>query len=176
MSTTCMLNNTETKEEIRERIKRKIKAQIRERAEQRIRTEPPKRTPVSSCDQAFADLLQTISLPKVPKTVSSSGLKAGDLAFPNFDDIVASTKTIITMLNVTLDIEKLFEFLPITKYVVVPKKRGRKKKNADPDPNIGIKSGSIITLEYGEKTRGVIKSKKVKKKSDDSQSTLSEFV
>ena len=51
-----------------------------------------------------------------------------DLKFPEFDDIKVSTKTIIAKTNMTIDLRKLFDYLPITNYIVFPKKRGRKKK------------------------------------------------
>lgn len=77
-----------------------------------------------------------------------------------FDDIPVSTKTIVIMLNVTLDIEKIFDMLPVTNYIVVPKKRGRKKKSDDGDPNSDVPVGSIITIEYEKKIRGVSLTKK----------------
>ena len=77
------------------------------------------------------------------------------LPFREFDDIPVSTKTFIVMTNLQLDINKLFEFLPITHYEIVPKKRGRKKKNASEDPNVDIKSGSIITMKFENKLKGV---------------------
>ncbi len=52
---------------------------------------------------------------------------SSDLKFPEFDEIKVSTKTFIAMTNLTIDLKKLFEYLPITDYKVVPKKRGRKK-------------------------------------------------
>ena len=84
------------------------------------------------------------------------------LPFREFDDIPVSTKTFIVMTNLQLDINKLFEFLPITHYEIVPKKRGRKKKSAVIDPNKDIPDGSIITLDIAGKIRGV-KLKKRKK-------------
>jgi TATA-box binding protein (TBP) (component of TFIID and TFIIIB) len=78
----------------------------------------------------------------------------------NYDNIPASTRTFILKTNLVIDIKKLFEKLPITEYIVIPKKRGRKKKNAPKDPNNIIPDGSIITLEYENNIRGV----KIKKK------------
>ena len=77
------------------------------------------------------------------------------LNFPDFDDIKVSTKTFIAMTNLKIDLNKLFDFLPITEYIVVPKKRGRKKKNASEDPNVDIKSGSIITMKFENNLKGV---------------------
>ena len=86
-----------------------------------------------------------------------------NLVFPEFDDILVSTKTFICMTNLSLDLRKLFDFLPVTEYIVVPKRRGRKKKSDNVDPNIGIAPGSIITLKFEDKLRGVdLKKKKVK--------------
>lgn len=85
--------------------------------------------------------------------------------FPKFEDIPVSTKTFIVMTNLTIDIAKLFEFLPITEYILVPKRRGRKKKNTNVDPNKNIPDGSIITLDLANNIRGVVLKKK--KKNDD---------
>lgn len=86
-----------------------------------------------------------------------------NLVFPRFEDIPVSTKTFIVMTNMTLDIKKLYEFLPITEYVVVPKRRGRKKKNIIADPNRNIPDGSIITVDLANNVRGVCLKKKKKK-------------
>lgn len=86
-----------------------------------------------------------------------------DLVFPEFDDIKVSTKTFTATTNLNIKIDELYEKLPITDYVVVTKKRGRKKKSEQIDPNKDIKLGSIITIEYEGKIRGVkLKPKKVK--------------
>jgi len=88
-----------------------------------------------------------------------------DLVFPEFDDIKVSTKTFTAMTNLVINLPKLFDFLPITDYVVVPKRRGRKKKVVVVDPNKDIPEGSIITLKHIEKLRGVdLKKKKTEKK------------
>ena len=88
-----------------------------------------------------------------------------DLKFPEFDDIKVSTKTIIAKTNMTIDLRKLFDYLPITDYKVNPKKRGRKKKIEQIQEKIIIESGSIITLKYENDVRGVeIKKKKIDKK------------
>ena len=85
------------------------------------------------------------------------------LMFPDFDSIKVSTKTFIVVTNMSLNIDRLFNFLPITNYILVPKRRGRKKKNEPIDPNKDIPSGSIITLEYQNNIRGVDLKKKKKK-------------
>lgn len=98
----------------------------------------------------------------------------------NYDNIPASTKTFIVRTNITININELFEYLPITPYIVIPKRRGRKKKNSPANPNKNISDGSIITLEYQDKIRGVdLKNKRKKKKCVDtsnlSQNQLTYF-
>ena len=48
------------------------------------------------------------------------------LTFPDFDDIKVSTKTFTATTNLNIQIDLLFKNLPITSYIVTPKKRGRK--------------------------------------------------
>ena len=89
-----------------------------------------------------------------------------ELTFPAFEENQASTMTIVIMLNITMDIKKVFEILPVTNYIVVPKKHGRRKKNADRDPNEDIPIGSIITLEYtDENSRKVMRGVRIKAES-----------
>ena len=82
-----------------------------------------------------------------------------------FNDIQISTKTIIGVSNLTLNIEELFKQLSVSTYIQVPKKRGRKKKESPPDPNINLEEGSIITLKYMDEVRGVDLKKKKKSRS-----------
>lgn len=83
----------------------------------------------------------------------------------DFKKIDISTETIIAVTNWKLNINDLYEALPITHYIVVPKKRGRKKKEDKVDPNKDLPEGSIITLKYQKQVRGVdLKSSKKKEK------------
>ena len=92
------------------------------------------------------------------------------LVFPEFDDIKVSTKTFIAMTNLIIDLKKLFEFLPITEYTVIPKKRGRKKKDEVVEPINYIDHGSIVTLKHENKIRGVdLKQKKSQNKKKKSK-------
>ena len=84
-----------------------------------------------------------------------------------FEDIPASTNTFVVMSNLIIDMNKMFEFLPITDYIIIPKKRGRKKKIQTVDPNKHIKEGSIITIKFGTHIKGVILKKKKKNKNSD---------
>ena len=70
-----------------------------------------------------------------------------------FKDIKVSTKTIIAITNLEINIEKLFNYLQVVTYIVKKKKRGRKKKNDNEDLNKDIKEGSIITLKYQDKLK-----------------------
>jgi TATA-box binding protein (TBP) (component of TFIID and TFIIIB) len=93
-----------------------------------------------------------------------------DLKFPEFEDIKVSTKTFIAMTNITIDLKKLFDYLPITNYKVLPKKRGRKKKFEQVEEKIIIETGSIITLKFENDIRGVeIKKKKLDNKKKKSK-------
>jgi len=74
---------------------------------------------------------------------------------PPFAEIPVSTKTVIGLSNSTYDIAKMFELLPVAPYTVVPKKRGRRSHKHIEDPNKDLPSGSIITLKFFEKVRGV---------------------
>jgi TATA-box binding protein (TBP) (component of TFIID and TFIIIB) len=88
-----------------------------------------------------------------------------DLVFPEFDDIKVSTKTFIVMTSITINLKKLFEYLPIVEYNIVPKKRGRKKKMYNVDQNVVIDSGSIISMKFESQLKGVeLKQKKNKVK------------
>ena len=90
--------------------------------------------------------------------------ESSKLKFPEFKAIKVSTKTFILMTNLILDIDKMFKCLPITEYILIPKRRGRKKKNEPINPNVNISCGSIITLEYQNNIRGVDLKKKKKNK------------
>ena len=93
--------------------------------------------------------------------------KCNDLKFPKFEDNKVSTKTIIAITNLTLDINKLYLELPITPFIMNPKRRGRKRKHDIVDVNNNISSGSIITVKFEDTIRGIDlkqKSKSVKKK------------
>lgn len=74
---------------------------------------------------------------------------------PDFDKIQVSTHTVIAKTNATYDTQRLFSSLPVTPYVVIPKKRGRKKVIQTVDPNKDVPTGSIITLKFTDQLRGV---------------------
>ena len=75
-----------------------------------------------------------------------------------FETFEVSTKTYIVYTNMILKIEDIFykKIIPITPYVVVKKRRGRKKKIVQEDPNKDISEGSIIRLQYMQEYQGVL--------------------
>lgn len=83
-----------------------------------------------------------------------------------FDDIEVSTTTLIVATNLVFDLPKLFEALPITHYTVVEKKRGRRKKTNETNPNPHIVNGNIVMVKFCNKLRGV-KRKRNRKKSQE---------
>lgn len=77
------------------------------------------------------------------------------LGTKSFEDIEISTKTVIGKSNWKINITDLFNILPITDYIVLPRKRGRRPKNEKPiEPQIPL-DGSIVTLKFKDKLRGV---------------------
>lgn len=75
--------------------------------------------------------------------------------FKNFEDNKVSVKTIVLITNLTFDLQKLCDILPITDYIVIPKRRGRKRKEDKTNLNKDIPKGSIITVRYKGKIKGV---------------------
>lgn len=73
----------------------------------------------------------------------------------NFEDNKVSVKTIVLITNLVFDLQKLFDVLPTTNYVVVPKRRGRKRKDDRTNSNKDVPMGSIITVIYKGKVKGV---------------------
>lgn len=84
----------------------------------------------------------------------------------DFDQIGISTETIIGKTNWKINISDLFLNLPITEYIVIPKKRGRRPKEDKKVEPQKLNDGDIITLKLGDKVRGVDLKLKKKSKSD----------
>jgi TATA-box binding protein (TBP) (component of TFIID and TFIIIB) len=89
------------------------------------------------------------------------------LNLPDFETISVSTKTFIIRTNIVVDIQKLFELLPLTNYVVMPKKRGRKKKTILNEINKDIPDGSIIHLSLRDDVKGADLRKKKKDQNEN---------
>lgn len=73
----------------------------------------------------------------------------------DFETIQVSTKTFTTFSNIFIDIDKLYSLIPITEYTVRQTKRGRKKKDHIEQEIKKVDYGSIITVKYQDKVRGV---------------------
>lgn len=82
----------------------------------------------------------------------------------DFEIITVSTKTFTTFSNIFIDIDKLYSLIPVTEYTIRHKKRGRKKKDHIEQETRKVEYGSIITVKYQDKIRGVdLKQSKNKK-------------
>ncbi len=66
-----------------------------------------------------------------------------------FEDIDVSTRTVIGISNLRIDLNKFFAYMPITEYISDKKKRGRKPKIQVSASKNNIPNGSIISLEQG---------------------------
>ena len=78
-----------------------------------------------------------------------------------FKTIPISTRTIIVTTHVEMNIENLYNKLPITPYKVKEKKRGRKKKKeVINEIENKVENGSIVSLKYQDNIRGVELKKK----------------
>ena len=69
---------------------------------------------------------ETNDFNKIDNKSDQKTKKEDEFVYPNFKDIKVSTRTFIGHTNITIDINSLFQSLPITPYEHVPKKRGRK--------------------------------------------------
>ena len=73
-----------------------------------------------------------------------------------FEEIDVSTKTIVGMSNLRIDLDKFFTYMPITDYKPKERKRGRKRKiDIQQITHTSVPYGSIITLEKSNLKRGI---------------------
>jgi len=77
------------------------------------------------------------------------------LKFPDFENIKVSTKTFTAVTNLVIDLEKVYNNIPITPYFVPPKKRGRKRKEEVGVTESVVPWGSIIKARYKGELKGV---------------------
>jgi len=151
-------NLEETKSFKSETIEKKKKIPLEE-----VKTKKPKKIKTEN-KEVLKELLKELPKDSSKKTRTPVILKKG----LNLNSIPVSTKTFIVLTNLILDIPKIWESLPVTEYILVSRKRGRKRKEEIVDPNENIPSGSIITLELGNKLRGVLLKNKKKKMGKES--------
>jgi hypothetical protein len=77
-----------------------------------------------------------------------------------FEEIDISTKTVIGISNLKINLDNFFKYMPITEYVKIEKKRGRKRRIQIPVLNNKVPSGSIICVQRKKEIRGVSLKKK----------------
>lgn len=107
---------------------------------------------------------------KKQKKIINTSINGDNILFPLYNTLVASTKTIIAVSNFTINLDVFYTYVPITPYVIIPKKRGRKSKINIINVNENIIKGLIISvIDANNKLRGVkLKNKKKKfKKNKD---------
>jgi len=101
--------------------------------------------------------------PKVdPKKYEAKSIRTFDGRIKSFDEIKISTKTVIGVSNLKIDLDKFFKYMPITDYTVVEKKRGRKRRIQIPVVTNHVPSGSIISLQKRKELRGACLKSKTK--------------
>lgn len=76
--------------------------------------------------------------------------------FLSFQNVPISTQTIISVSNLKFNLNLMYQYLPITEYIILKKKRGRKKKVEVINPNENIPPGSIISIQNKTNIRGSI--------------------
>ena len=85
-----------------------------------------------------------------------------NIEYQKIEDIKVSTKTYIVSTNVYFHLEKIYDAIDVIPYIILEKKRGRKKKTEKTIPENKVEDGSIIYVQYQNKYKGC--KKKTKKK------------
>ena len=80
-----------------------------------------------------------------------------------FEDIGISTKTVIAITNMIIDLDLLYTYIPIVDFIPQEKKRGRKKRINIETPVHKLPFGSIIMIQKRKDYRGTILKTKSKK-------------
>jgi hypothetical protein len=79
----------------------------------------------------------------------TKSITSHDGKIKKFEEIDVSTRTVIGISNLRINLNKFFKYIPITEYTSDKKKRGRKPKIQVAANKNNIPSGSIISLEQG---------------------------
>lgn len=103
------------------------------------------------------DVKQESKENKEIKEESNKGkIKTNTLSTP-FNDVPISTQTIIAVSNLKFNLLQMYNHLPITEYVILKRRRGRKCKNTEiVNPNENIEPGSIISVQNKTNIRGSV--------------------
>lgn len=115
-----------------------------------------------SLDSSSKDVINEKSSSRIPRPTVSDNVIENSI--PEFSQIKISTETIIAVSNLVFDLNNLYNYLPVVEYIVVKRKRGRKKKTEVVDPNKNIPVGSIISVQNKTNVRGAILKKKKESK------------
>jgi TATA-box binding protein (TBP) (component of TFIID and TFIIIB) len=97
-----------------------------------------------------------------------------DGSIKQFNEITVSTKTVIGISNLKIDLDKFFNYIPITDFVPPQKKRGRKRRIQIATSTNLVPYGSIITIQRKKEIRGAILKTKKKKTYDDNNKSIKE--
>lgn len=100
--------------------------------------------------------IMDLSLSQEMNSETHSFQKTETFNYIKFNDVPISTQTIISVSNLKFNLNTMYQYLPITDYVIVKKKRGRKKKVEVANPNENIPPGSIISIQNKTNIRGSI--------------------
>ena len=97
-------------------------------------------------------------------TKESKCILKADGSIKPFEDITISTKTVIGISNIKINLDHFFKYMPITDYTPVQKKRGRRRRiQINSNKNI-VPYGSIINISRKKEVRGAILKNKKKSK------------
>jgi hypothetical protein len=81
----------------------------------------------------------------------------------DFEKIGVSTKTVIAVTNLQIDLDKYFQYIPITDFSPIEKKRGRKKRYCAQPQQVTLPFGSVISVQKKNAIRGAVLKNKQKK-------------
>lgn len=81
--------------------------------------------------------------------------------FPKFEDNKVSTNTFVMVSNLKFDIDKIFDEISLTDFSPIYKRRGRKRKDEHIITPPFLPDGSIVSLSFKGKKRGISMKKKI---------------
>jgi TATA-box binding protein (TBP) (component of TFIID and TFIIIB) len=111
-------------------------------------------------------IINSSLLKKVQKTEKDRLVKrvvTDDGKLKSFNEIQISTKTVIAITNLKIDLENFFRYLPITDHTPEEKRRGRKKRFTISAPVYNLPYGSVIFAQKKREFRGSFIKDKTKK-------------
>ena len=100
---------------------------------------------------------------KVCKDKSHKKVVSPEGKIKSFEEIEVSTKTVIAVTNLSIDLDRFFTYVPITDYIPTPKRRGRKKRINVQPPVPTLPKGSVVLAQKQRQFRGSYTKSKSKK-------------